>query len=103
MHASSSEASVRLLNDDGEPAFNGIRDNGDNFEMFRAEVAAAFREGARTIPANLRSLLRAAIAGTDETVEANTALRTEMRDALLSDIARWRELPERTPHRVESR
>lgn len=89
------EDGISLLDSDGQPAFDGISDNGNNFEMFRAQVAAAFREGARTIPANLRSLLRAAIAGPDETVEGNPANRAQMREALLSDIARWLQLLER--------
>jgi hypothetical protein len=92
------EDGVQLLDGDGEAAYNGIPDNGDNsFEIYRAEVAAAFRTGARTIPANLRSILRAAIEGPDEKVDESSAVRTQMREALLSDIARWLKLMDERP------
>lgn len=92
------EDGVPLLDGDGEAAFDGISDNGDyGFEIFRAEVAAAFRTGARTIPANLRSILRAAITGPDEKAGENAAVRTQMREALLSDIGRWLKLLDERP------
>ncbi|WP_321960065.1 hypothetical protein [Paraburkholderia sp. J7] len=91
------EDDVALLNGDGEPAFDGIPDNGSEFELWRANVAAAFREEGHTIPQRLRGYLRAAIAGPADKTEANEEERIEMRNAALADIARWLGLSDEHP------
>ena len=86
---------VRLLDIGGQPAYDGIVDNGSHLEMFRAEVAADFRSLAHTIPKRLRDRILTAIEGPPVSAVNDAAERSAMRETILADIARWLRLLER--------
>ncbi|NIE63147.1 hypothetical protein [Burkholderia sp. Ax-1719] len=82
-------AGVRLLNDQGVPALDGIEGDGSSVDIIRGEYAAVFRQFGRTLPRQVRNYLISAIEGPSEEMIPDAEERKTCREQVLHDVVRW--------------